>query len=303
MQHTPLLRTLSLALTTSTLIFTAACSTTPSLGGAGTVASGSAAGGNAQGANSQLEKCSEPLGTVAVVEDQNASWRSVFTQQYKMDSTVPLLRLIVQQSNCFLIVERGAAFDNMMMERELSQSGEMRNNSNMGKGQIVAADYTLKPNITFSEQTGGGSLGLGGFGLAGLAAGMVAGSMQSNEAATTLMMIDNRSSIQLVAAEGSAKNTDFGMLGGLFGGSAGGVGGAYNRTPEGKVLAAAFMDSYNNVVRAVRNYKAQSVRGGLGTGGRLGVDGGTTAASQELNPPVAVPMAPTKTRSKKKRTQ
>ncbi|HBG30041.1 MAG TPA: peptidoglycan-binding protein, partial [Gammaproteobacteria bacterium] len=37
------------------------------------------------------------------------------------------------------------------------------------------------------------------------------------------------------------------------------------------------------MVRAVRSYEAQTVRGGLGTGGRLGVDGGSTPASREIN--------------------
>ncbi|AMP15908.1 hypothetical protein [Collimonas pratensis] len=36
---------------------------------------------------------------------------------------------------------------------------------------------------------------------------------------------------------------------------------------------AAFTDSYNNIVRAVKNYHAQSVAGGLGTGGQLAVQG------------------------------
>ena len=41
-------------------------------------------------------------------------------------------------------------------------------------------------------------------------------------------------------------------------------------------------DSYNQLVKAARNYKAQEVQGGLGTGGRLGVQGGTTPASREV---------------------
>jgi len=41
------------------------------------------------------------------------------------------------------------------------------------------------------------------------------------------------------------------------------------------VITAAFMDAYNQMVVALRNYKAQSVQGqGLGGGGKLGVDGG-----------------------------
>lgn len=37
------------------------------------------------------------------------------------------------------------------------------------------------------------------------------------------------------------------------------------------MIVAAFTDSYNNVVRAVKNYKQQTVAGGLGTGGQLTV--------------------------------
>ena len=97
-----------------------------------------------------------------------------------------------------------------------------------------------------------------------------------------LTLIDNRSSVQLAAAEGSARNVDFGMLGGLFGSGGGGVAGGYSNTAEGKVIVAAFTDSYNNIVRAVRNYKAQEVQGGLGTGGQLGVQGGSTPAGRAI---------------------
>ena len=55
-------------------------------------------------------------------------------------------------------------------------------------------------------------------------------------------------------------------------------------SPEGKIIIAAFVDSYNQLVKAVRNYKAQTVKGGLGTGGTLGVQGGSTSVSQALTP-------------------
>ena len=89
-------------------------------------------------------------------------------------------------------------------------------------------------------------------------------------------MVDNRSGVQLAAAEGSSRTTDYKLWGGLFGGRGGGTLGGYTNTPEGKVSAAAFADAYNQLVRSVRNYQAQTVRGGLGTGGRLGVQGGQT---------------------------
>ena len=252
--------------------------TEPVLGGSSTTATGGAGGATSEGASSQLERCDESFGTMAVVEDQGAPWYGDLAQ-YKLGSTVPVLRMMVQQSNCFVVVERGRAMSNMMQERALEQSGEMREGSSFGKGQMVAADYTMSPSITFSKKgTGGVGGALGG--VFGRVAGAVAGGLKSNEASTTLLLIDNRSGVQLAAAEGSAKNFDFAIGGGIFGGGAGGALGGYTDTPEGKILTAAFMDSYNKLVRAVRNYKAQTVKGGLGTGGRLGVQGGKTPASK-----------------------
>ena len=92
--------------------------------------------------------------------------------------------------------------------------------------------------------------------------------MKSNEASTMLLLTDNRSGIQLAAAEGSAKNWDFGATGALWGSAFGGASG-FTNTPQGKVLAASFMDSYNQLVKAVSSYQAQSVQGGLGNGGVL----------------------------------
>ena len=248
-----------------------------------TVATGSAGGSNAVNANSQLERCSETLGTLAVVEDQSQPWYYQLRNRYKLDSTVPLIRMLVQQSNCFVVVERGRAFNQMTQERNLERSGEMRAGSNFGKGQMVAADYSMNPSITFTNNDAGGvgaalgrfSPGLGLF-------GAVAGSVKFKEASTMLTLIDNRSGVQLASAEGSASKTDFGVWSNVFGGGGGAGAGGYTKTAEGKLIAGAFADSYNQLVRAARNYKAQEVKGGLGTGGRLGVQGGTTPASREV---------------------
>jgi hypothetical protein len=257
----------------------------PVLGGSSTTATGAAGGAAAEGASNQVERCNESLGTLAVAEDQGAPWYGYLHSNYKLGSTVPVLRMMIQQSNCFVVVERGRAMGNVMQERALNQSGEMRQGSGFGKGQIVAADYTMSPSINFSQK---GTSGVGGAlgGLMGSRAsrvfGAIAGGLKSNEASTTLILVDNRSSVQLAAAEGSAQNWDFNVAGGLLGSAAGGGAGGYTNTPEGKIITAAFMDSYNKLVRAVQNYRAQTVKGGLGTGGRLGVQGGQTPASQEI---------------------
>jgi len=244
-----------------------------------TVATGSAAGSATSGESSALEKCGEPLGTVSLIENQSAGWYTVLTGEYKLPPTANLLRLMIQQSNCFVVVERGAAGMNAMSrERELQASGEMRQGSNFGKGQMVSSDYGLSPEIIFSEDNTGGMAGaLGGLvgGHAGALLGAVGANTQTREASALLTLIDNRSGVQIAAAEGSASKTDIGGFGSLFGATGGGGGGvgvsAYNNTPQGKVITAAFMDAYNNIVRSLRNYKAQEVKGGLGKGGQLKV--------------------------------
>ncbi|GIX30620.1 MAG: hypothetical protein KatS3mg124_1092 [Porticoccaceae bacterium] len=235
---------------------------------------GGAAGGASEAAASDLEHCDSPYGTVAVVEDQATDWWSTYRSRYpQLGSTIPLIRLMIQQSNCFVVVERGQAMGNLMQERELERSGELREGSGFGKGQMVAADYTISPSIQFAEK---GTSGLGGAlggligGTKGRVLGAIAGGVKTNEAATTLLLVDNRSSVQIAAATGNAKNVDLKLGVGLFGSAAVGVGG-FTDTPEGKVITAAFVDAYNQMVRALRNYRAQTVEGGLGKGGRLGV--------------------------------
>jgi hypothetical protein len=257
-------------------------STTPSMGGNKGVVSGAAGGESADGNNDGLEKCGETLGTLAIDEDTGSSWYHELGS-HQLGSTVPVLRLMIQQSNCFVIVERGKAMNNVMREREFARGDESRAGSNFQKGQLVAADYTMSPSIQFSAKTGGGNAMVGAFsGKLGLL-GALGGSIGRNEASTTLLLIDNRSGVQISAAEGTAGNFDFGLLGGAFGGGGFAGGGGYAKTPEGKVVVAAFADSYNQMVKALRQYKAQTVKGGLGTGGRLGVQGGDTDASKDVD--------------------
>jgi peptidoglycan hydrolase-like protein with peptidoglycan-binding domain len=241
-----------------------------------TTATGSAGGAASANANKQLEKCDRPYGTIAMVEDQSAEWYIRLTRDYQLTSTIPVLRLLVQQSNCFVVVERGRAMANMQQERALQQSGELRAGSSFGKGQMVSADYSLTPSITFSaKNTQGMGAALGGFGRGLGVLGAVAGGFHQNDASTMLLLTDNRSGVQVGAAEGSASKVDFDVGAALFGGYGGGGLGGYTNTPQGKVIVAAFTDSYNQLVQAVRNYAPQTMGNGqgLGTGGKLGVEG------------------------------
>jgi curli biogenesis system outer membrane secretion channel CsgG len=252
------------------IVLSGCMATAPTLGdkGAKTTVTGATGGANAVQANSAIERCERPFGTVALVEEQHSAWYQTL-REHKLGSTVPVIRLMVQQSNCFIVVERGRAMSHMNAERQLEQSGELRAQSQFGKGQMVAADYAISPEIIFDQK---GTQGLGG--ALGGWAGMIAGSVRKNEASTVLLLTDNRSGVQVSASEGSASNMDYRLFGGLFGGGMGAMGGGYTNTPQGKVIAAAFVDAYNQMVKSLHSYQAQSMGDrGLGTGGRLGVEG------------------------------
>jgi hypothetical protein len=262
------LKSCLLSVCVSTSLLLAGCADMQ-VGGGKNPVGGSAGGAASTGAASTLEHCPRPLGTLAVEENTNDPWYAVLTNQYHLPSTVPLIRLMIQQSNCFVVVDRGQAMNSMMGERDLNASGELRQTSHMDKGQMVAADYVVTPSIQFSQDTGGGGAALAAVGGSyGAILGAIAGSMKSSEASTTMMLIDTRSGVQVAVAQGSAKNIDFGVAG-LFDhfGSGGASLGAYSQTPQGKVIAAAFLDAYNQIVKSVREYAPQRVAGGLGTGG------------------------------------
>jgi curli biogenesis system outer membrane secretion channel CsgG len=217
-------------------------------GQGGSVVQGAAGTSGAVGDTGDLAKCDKPMGAVAVVEPQDYVAQSL--SHYGLGSPVGLIRLMIQQSNCFIVVERGMGMQNMMQERALAESGQLRQDSNMGGGQMVTADYILTPAVVFSENNAGGVGGAVG-GLLGkhnvLAA--AAGGLKFKEAQTSMLLADARQGIQVAAAEGSAKKADF-ALGGILGV---GGGGGYSSTNEGKVIAASLADNYNGIVQAVRN--------------------------------------------------
>jgi len=258
-------------------------------GGSSNLVSGSAGGGTSVNANKSLERCAIPLGTLAVSDGSSS-----------VTTVDPLIRLAVQQSNCFVLSSIGNMATEAQLDRILDKqrnSGEVRAGSKQHKGQQVAADYFLEPQVIVNnEATSGqsgniagslvglglGAAGLGGVGsLASAAVGTLAagGVTETRTTDVALTLTDIRSRVQIAIAQGSATATNlsasgsgaFGGWSGLFGGAAGASIGTFSRTPEGISTAAAFFDAYNGMVLSLRNYKAQEVKGGLGRGGALGV--------------------------------
>ncbi|HEX4234318.1 MAG TPA: peptidoglycan-binding protein [Caldimonas sp.] len=238
--------------------------------------------GNASGnAGDTLEHCNKTLGVLRIQEDTSAAWYRYYGP--RLGSTAPLLSMLILKSNCFVVVERGTGEQSINDETRRSRGDEARESGTRGKGQQVVADYLLKPEIVMANKDNEGAR-MGGLGNMLGRAGSVLGNlnMKSSEVGTVLTLVDIRSTVRLAAAEGYSKNTSFGF-GGIGLGSSGALAGsAYVNTDEGKLVSAAFFDAYNKLVETLRQYKAQTVEGGLGEGGGLGVQGGTTSASKKV---------------------
>jgi hypothetical protein len=244
-------------------------------GKGGSVVQG-AAGTDGSSGDKGLEHCASPMGALAVHEPQD--YVMVALSRYGLGSPVGLVRMMIQQSNCFVVVERGMAMQNIMQERALAETGQLRQSSNMGGGQMVAADFVMTPAVVFSENNAGGvGAGVAGlFGRRAAAAGAIAGGLKFKEAQTSMLLADARSGVQVAAAEGSTRKADLGLGGALFGSRAGVVAGGYGNTNEGKIIAAALMDNYNNIVRVVRG--DESLHRNVGTLKQEAAQGGTTKA-------------------------
>jgi hypothetical protein len=140
----------------------------------------------------------------------------------------------------------------------------------------------MTPTVVFSENNAGGAGGAvaGLLGRRAAAVTAVAGGIKFKEAQTSMLVADSRSGVQAAAAEGSTRKAALRLGAGLFGGGIGAAGGGYGNTNEGKIIAAAFMDNYNSVVKVVRH--DPSLQRNVGTLRLEGAAGCTKTASAVL---------------------
>jgi hypothetical protein len=201
----------------------------------------------------QVPTCDKKIGTLAVTEPDNHWWL-----QYNLESPEALIKVYVSKSKCFTLLDRNKGLAAAEGERALAGSGEMRGGSNIGKGQMKAADYVLVPDVAMKNNDSGGKrIGgmLGGLlpGVAGVVAGGV--SMKSKTADVVLTLTDVRSTEQVALEQGHYKKTDLGWAGGgagFFGAFAAAGASSYSNTEIGQVVAIAYLDAYTKLVNDVK---------------------------------------------------
>ena len=202
----------------------------------------------------QIPRCSHNLGAIAIVEPDDQWWRD-----YQLGSPEAVLRIFIQESGCFTLVNRGRSMQSRAMERALEEQGELQDGQNVGLGQVRTADYFIEPNIiSTNRNSGGGGVGgvLGGVtgGLLGSRAGAIVGgiNVKKGEANVTLSIVNARTTVEEALTEGYARKSDigWGAGGALWGGGNWGGAGAsgYQNTEIGQIIVLAYLDAYTKLV-------------------------------------------------------
>jgi hypothetical protein len=229
------------------------------LGQGGSVVSGSGGPAGANKSSQQLLRCDAPVAVVSLTE--NAGGYVGIGHGGLPESPLPLVRVIMQQSNCFRIVDRNSGLKSTIEEQKLKEAGVLKSEApgNVKKGQGIMAQYTVVPSLTFSEQDAGSNIGgvLAALGLDKFAG--LAEKVKFKEAQVVLLLTDNETTEQLSSATGAARTADLGLGGLAFGGGLGAGGMGWSNTNEGKVIAAAFLDAHNNLVQQARTLAAKAL--------------------------------------------
>ena len=102
----------------------------------------------------QIPVCQKPLGSISVLEPEASTqwWTGA-----QLPAPSKLIKVFVNKSRCFTLVDRGAGMSAAQYERSLAAEGDLRRGSNIGKGQIKAADYVLVPDLISQNSNAGGN--------------------------------------------------------------------------------------------------------------------------------------------------
>ncbi|MCD9086930.1 CsgG/HfaB family protein [Stenotrophomonas sp. SY1] len=211
------------------------------------------------------KKCPSAAGTLRIVEpdDGLGAWAS-----YGLPAPTRMLRVMVNDSKCFTVLDRGVGFAAAQAERELARAGHLQGDQNIGAGQMRGADFVLIPDIISQNPNAGGSH-VGGSASSGQKRGLlggmlnvatlgIAGKMSSNKqtAQVVLTLVDVRTSEQVVSVTGDAKITDRAWSAMVEASNVqGGAGvrvGTWENTEIGKVIMEAYDEAFEEMVGEIQ---------------------------------------------------
>jgi len=202
-------------------------------------------------AMADIPHCMRKLGTISITNgDDPRGWN-----QYNLAPPEKLLRVVVQRSGCFNLVDRAAGLNAASTERGIDRSLGLQRGSNVGVGQVKAADYVLVAEVQASNSNSSGSAlsGVAGGLIGGRVGGLVGGIRTRKLEANTVLSLTNVRTTETVAVQdGYAVKNDIGFAAGggygTWGGFGGAVGGGYEDTDIGRIVTLAFVQAYSKMV-------------------------------------------------------
>src|SRR4051812_25684227 len=207
-----------------------------------------------QQALSDVPHCTRKLGTVSIANgDDPSGWT-----QNSLAPPEKLLRVLVQRSGCFNIVDRGAGLNAAARERDINGGLGLQRRSNVGQGQIKAADYVLIAEIQGANAhvSGNAAAGVAGAVLGGPVGGLLGGIRSRKLEANTVLTLTNVRTTETIAVEdgyAAKRDTSF-AVGGIFAGGGagfGGIGGGYENTDIGRIVTLSFIQAYAKMVNGL----------------------------------------------------
>ena len=150
-----------------------------------------------EAAAGDVPHCAESLGTLSIEDgDDPSAWT-----QASLAPPSKLLKVIVARSGCFTLVDRGTGLNAASRERAIGAGLGLQRRSNVGQGQIRAADYVLIAEIqgANSNVSGGGGIGAVGGLLGGRVGGLLGGARSRKLEANTILSVTNVRTTETIA--------------------------------------------------------------------------------------------------------
>ncbi len=224
-----------------------------------------------------VPRCLRKLGSLSIVDgDDPRPWT-----QYSLAPPSKLLKVLVQRSGCFNLVDRGSGLQAAQRERDIGGGLGLQRGSNVGQGQIKAADYVLVAEIQGANSNvsgGGAAAGIGGL-LGGRVGGLLGGIGSKKMEANTVLSLTNVRTTETIATEdGYAAKNNLTFGGGGFLAVGGAVGGGYDNTDIGRIVTLSFIQAYSRLVTSL----------GLVTPGDAGTAQAAPAKTFTAQAPVAM---------------
>lgn len=200
--------------------------------------------------SNDVPKCTRKLGTISVRDgDDPIPWT-----QNSLAPPSKLLKVLIARSGCFNLVDRGAGLNAAQQERDIGRDLGLQRRSNVGQGQIKAADYVLVAEIQGANSNVSGSgvaAGVGGI-VGGSLGGLIGGIRSKKlEANTVLTLVNVRTTETLATEEGYAAKNNLSFGAGGFFAVAGAVGGGYDNTDIGRIVTLSFIQAYAKMVNSL----------------------------------------------------